>query len=557
MRANRRIAVTQVGADDENRADRSEWRDQTIWHTLAAAARSCPSRELLVVDDARYSYREILDLSQGLASALVREGVGRGDIIAFWLLNSLEWVVSFFAAARIGAVSVGLNTRLREDEIAYLLAQSQAKALVVSHRPGGVDFVELTYRLLPELRAGESAVCSDRFPSLRTIICTDPSPRPGMLVWPELAKPLPQASVPARPASPDDLALIQYTSGSTARPKGALLTHAALTRDARYFGDRMSITAEDRFFSGNPCFHVAAVVASLLNVVTHRATYVTMAHYEAGAALALLEREQCTARNGMDTMFQREMSHPDFVHRQLVLRKGTMMGAGTVFRLAHDRLGMTGVISQYSLSEASCNATSTKATDPLDLRATTVGRPLPGVELRLADPTTGAALPAGAVGEILLRGWNVMRGYHRDAQATAQAIDAEGWLHTGDLGSLDPGGNLAFVGRLKDVVRVGGENVAAAEVENFLLTHPAVKVVQVVAAPDGDLGEVPVAFVELQPDAECMADDLLAYCQGRLARFKVPRAIGFVTEWPVTGSGKIRKPDLMAQAAALRAQANG
>lgn len=525
-----------------------EWREQTIWQALEAAAQAHPAKELLVVDAARYTYRDVWQQAQALAAGLHDAGLGRGDVLALWLPNGVEWVVALGAAARLGAIVVSVNTRLREEEVAYLLAQSQAGALVVSHRPGGVDFVELTYKLLPELRTGGRP--AQRFPHLRTVVCTGEEPRPGLLPWAALTAP--RAAPPVAHPSPHDVALVQYTSGSTGQPKGAMLTHAGLLRDAKLFGDRMRIDADDRFFTANPLFHVAAVVTGLLNVLTHDATLVTMAHYEAGAALALLARERCTARNGLDTMLQRELAHPDYPRHDLrALHKGTMMGSGEVFRRAVERMGLRDLVSQYSLSEASCNVASTVPSDPLAVRATTVGRPLPGVELRLAAPESGAAVAPGGLGEILVRGWNVMHGYWRDPAATAHAIDADGWLHTGDLGRFAADGNLVFAGRLKDVVRVGGENVSALEVENFLLRHPAVKVAQVVGAPDADLGEVPVAFVELHAGACCTEAELLAHCQGRLARFKQPRAIGFISEWPLTGSAKIRKPDLRALAPTL------
>jgi fatty-acyl-CoA synthase len=315
----------------------------------------------------------------------------------------------------------------------------------------------------------------------------------------------------------------------------------------------MGLNQNDKLFAPNPFFHVAGPVTGLLNVVTHRATLVTMEHYDAGKALELLEREECTARLGIDTMYQRELEHPDFSSRDLQhLRKGLCMGGPYIFRQAYERMGMSDIISVYALSEASPNVTSTIPTDPLDVRASTVGKPQQGVELKIEDLVSRKAVAPGETGEIMVRGWNVMEGYFNDPAATAQAIDEDGWLHTGDLGRFDSSSNLIFAGRLKDVVRVGGENVSAQEVENMLLRHPNIKIVQVVAVPDRDLGEVPLAFIELHPNASCTEEEMGLFCRDRMARFKIPREFHFIHDWPMTGSGKIQKAMLREWASDIR-----
>ncbi len=526
-------------------------REQTVWQVLEAAAAANFEKDLLVVDGVRYTYQNVLEQSKRLADSFVELGLKPGDLICLWLPNSLEWVVSFFAAARIGAIPVGINTRLRLEELAYLISHSQAKALVVSHLPAGVDFIELTYQLLPELSSGETSFRSSRFPNLQRVIFTGSMRQPGMLLWSELVGPRPAARVPSFQPAPDDIALVQYTSGTTGQPKGAMLTHGAITRNGFGTGERMGLNREDRLFAPNPFFHVAGTVTGLLNVVTHGATLVTMAHYEAGAALKLLDREECTAHLGLDIIYQREMEHPDFPGRKLALRKGICMGASHIFRQACSRMGMTDTISVYALSEASPNVSTTLPTDSIEIRASTAGKPQPGVEVRIAHPESNRPVAPGQVGEILVRGWNVMKGYFKDPAATAKVIDQEGWLHTGDLGRFDGLSNLIFAGRLKDVIRVGGENVSAEEVENFLLKHPAVKLAQVVAVADRELGEVPVAFVELRPDTVSTEEQLFSFCRGRLARFKLPRTFYLITEWPTTGTGKIQKSILRERASAL------
>jgi fatty-acyl-CoA synthase len=526
--------------------------DQTVWGVLDSACLWSPDKELLVVDGARYTYREVRDRAGRLADSFVNLGLGLGDVIGLWLPNGLEWIVSFFAAARIGAITFGINTRLRIDEVAFLLSQSQAKALMVSHLPASLNYIEATYQLIPELRGGKASLHSLQFPRFSHVICTGNTELPGMLLWRDLLEGETKF-VRSEDVTSSTVALLQYTSGSTGQPKGAKLIHGAITRNGFGTGERMGLNRNDKLFAPNPFFHVAGTVTGLLNVVTHRATLVTMAHYEAGKALEVLEHEQCTARLGLDAMYQRELEHPDFSSRDLqALRKGVCMGAPHIFRQAYDRMGISDIISIYALSEASPNVASTVPTDSLDVRASTVGKPQAGVELKLAHLDSKNPVALGDTGEIMVRGWNVMEGYFNDPAATAQAIDEDGWLHTGDLGRFDSNWNLIFVGRLKDVIRVGGENVSAQEVENVLLRYPDIKMAQVVAILDRDLGEVPFAFIELHPNASCTEQELTTFCRERLARFKIPRVFHFVDEWPTTGSGKIQKVILRERAASSK-----
>ena len=526
--------------------------DQTIWGALDSACSSNPDKELFIVDGARYTYRDVRERATRLAESFANLGLAPGDVIGLWLPNGLEWITTFFAAARIGAITFGINTRLRMEETSFLLLQSQAKALVVSHLPGSSNYVDATYQLIPELREAKGSAKSFRFPHLDHVICTGVTAFPGMHLWRDLLKAETNNIDRPEHANPRSVALLQYTSGSTGHPKGVKLIHGAITKNGFGTGERMGLNRNDKLFAPNPFFHVAGPVTGLLNVVTHRATLVTMEHYDAGKALELLEKEQCTARLGIDTMYQRELEHPDFPGRDLRhLRKGLCMGGPHIFREAYERMGMSDIISVYGLSEASPIVTSTVPTDSIDVRASTVGKPQEGVELKIEDLGSRKPVALGETGEVMVRGWNVMEGYFNDPAATAQAIDEDGWLHTGDLGRFDSSSNLIFAGRLKDVIRVGGENVSAQEVENVLLRHPDIKIAQVVAVPDRDLGEVPLAFIELHPDASWTEEEMGLFCRDRMARFKIPREFHFIHEWPMTGGGKIHKVTLRDWAAEI------
>ncbi len=527
--------------------------DHTVWSALDSACSANPDKELLIVDGARYTYRQVHESAARLAQSFANWGVAPGDVIALWLPNGFEWVTTFFAAARVGAITFGINTRLRMEETSGLLLQSQAKVFVISHVRGSSNYVETAQQMIPGLSAGDGSVASSRFPNLGHVVCTGATAVPGMHRWHDLLQSGSYASDRPDLAHPRSIALLQSTSGSTAKPKCVKLFHGALTRNGFNTGERMGLNRDDKVFAPGPFFHVGGLVTGLLDVVTHGSTLVTTSHYEAGKALEVLEKEQCTTRLGIDTMYQRELEHPEFAQRDLRhLRKGAFMGTASIFREAYTRMGMSDLISIYGLSEASPIVATTVPSDSIEVRASTVGRPQPGVEVKIMDWGTGEPVAPGATGEMWVRGWSVMEGYFNDPDATALALDEDGWLHTGDLGRLDANGYLVFAGRVKDVIRVGGENVSAQEVETVLLTHPAIRTAQVVAVQDRDLGEVPFAFIEPHAQATWTADEMTRYCLERLARFKTPREFHAVRGWPMTGVGKIQKVTLREWAADIR-----
>ena len=345
----------------------------------------------------------------------------------------------------------------------------------------------------------------------------------------------------------DDPLLMQFTSGTTAYPKGVLLTHHNMLRNAWSCGTRMGVTADDRYFNCRPFYHVAGTTLSLLVAISFGATLVTLPTFEAGAALKMLGDERCTLTSGNDTLFQMMMSHADFDPAKLHLRGGWAAAGPQTMRKIIDVMGMKGVCVAYGLSECSPNVVFNDHRDAEELRVNGKALPHEGVEVRVADALKHVPLLAGTPGEIQVRGWNVMKGYYKNDEANAKVFTPDGWLCTGDLGTLDADGYLSMVGRLKDVFRVGGENVAPAEVEEVLLEHPAVATAQVVGVPDVRLGEVPAAYVTLKAGMAAGEDELIAWCKSRCANFRVPRYLRVVVDFEaigMTGSGKVQKVKL-------------
>jgi fatty-acyl-CoA synthase len=351
--------------------------------------------------------------------------------------------------------------------------------------------------------------------------------------------------------------LVQFTSGTTAYPKGVLLTHSNMLRNAWAASQRLGVREDDRYLNCRPFFHVAGSTLSLLVCLVTGATMVTPPTFEAGAALRLLEQERCTLTSGNDSIFQLLMAHPDFRRDRLHLRGGWAAAGPITMRRVIEEMGVTGLCWAYGLSEASPNVVLSDHRDPAELRISGRAAPHPGVEVRIADPETGHTLPPEARGEIQVRGWGVMRGYYNNAEATAKTFTADGWLRTGDLGALDTHGRLRMEGRLKDVLRVGGENVAPAEVEEVLLAHPAIAMAQVIGVPDVRLGEVPAAFVTLRADAATTEAEVLEWLRPRLANFRMPRHLRIVPDFEaigMTASGKVQKAKLREHAVALFAR---
>ena len=478
------------------------WPKQTLGQVLENR-----TGDALVTLAGRFSFEQLLERARRAAGSMQALGIRHGDHVGILMGNDEHWLSLFYGAALIGAVTVPVNTRFKTAEIDFCLRQADCKLLFYVDRFLGIDFGamlrETAFRNAVEISGG-----------------------------------MPSGTFVPVQVSPEDILLIQFTSGTTAYPKGAMLTHDNMLRDAWAAGTRIGIRTEDRYFNCRPFFHVAGTTLSALMALVAGACLVTLPTFEAGAALEMMERERCTLVSGNDTLFQLMMGHPDFPQRKLCLRGGWAAAGPQTMRAIIDKMGARTICAAYGLSEASPNVVMSDWRDPEELRVQGLARPHDGVELRISPE-----------GEIQVRGWNVMRGYYNNPEANAKAFTADGWLRTGDLGELTPDGRLRMSGRLKDVFRVGGENVAPAEVEEVLLAHPAVETAQVIGVPDARLGEVGCAYVTLKGEAS--EKELLEWCRARMANFRVPRYLKIVEDFEaigMTASGKVQKTKLREHA---------
>ncbi len=529
------------------------WMKRSFGQALAEVAALRPTAEAIVASGKRLTYAELYEAARRAAAGLLALGIKRGDHVAICMENSVEWAALFYGCALIGAVVVSVNTRFKAAELRYCLAQSDAKALILVDRFLKIDFVAMLREICPEIDAGLPGAA---LPELRHLIVRGTG-------IPKVAQPF---DVLQRPLSPEsasalarataevtagDVALIQYTSGTTADPKGVMLTHDNMLRNAANVAACIGMRPEDRYFSPRVFYHVAGTTLSLLASLCSGACLVTMPSFDAEEALRLLSEERCTLMSGNDTIFLMIFNHPRRESYPLRLRGGWAAAGYEVMRQAHDRLGLRDLVYAYGLSEAAPNVIMSRHDEPVEDRLAGITAPHKGIELRIVDLETGHVLPPGTPGEIQVRGWSVMKGYYKKPEATAKALIDGGWLRTGDLGVLDSKGRLRFIGRAKDMLRVGGENVAPADVEEVLHAHPKVKQAQVIGVPDPRLNEVVAAYVVLNEGATSDPEELIAWCKSRCANFKVPRYVRIIDTFEgigMTGSNKVQKNKLRAQA---------
>lgn len=502
----------------------------------------------------RMSYREFDAEVDHVARALLGLGIQKGEHVAVWATNWPRWVLLQYATARIGAVLVTVNPAYRTAELAYVLKQSDAVALFLVERFRSSDYFAMLAEAAPDVthpRVFPKSLGCATFPRLRHVVSMQANALDGMGTWDAflaLGDGVGALQIAARSAGlrPNDAINIQYTSGTTGFPKGATLTHRNLLLNAYYIGACQNITEHDRICVPVPFYHCfGCVLGVLCCAVRGTAMIVPAEYFNAEATLAALEGERATAVYGVPTMFIAQLEHPSFRDRDLSsLRTGIMAGSPCpieVMKRVVDEMGAKEITIAYGLTEASPVITQTRTDDPLELRVSTVGRPIPDIEVKVIDPETGKPLGDDRQGELCTRGHVVMLGYYNMPAQTAAAIDKDGWLHTGDLALRLPNGYYKITGRIKDMICRGGENIYPREIEEFLFTHPKVEGVAVFGVPDPKYVEAVAAWIKLKSGETATEDDVRSFCQSHLAHFKVPKYVRFVTEFPQTVTGKIQK----------------
>jgi len=534
-------------------ADAPPLLDATIGDCLESIARRFPDREALVVrhQGVRRTYAEYLEEIDRFAAGLLHLGIGPGDRVGIWAPNCHEWCLTQFATARIGAILVCVNPAYRVFELEYALNKSGCRAIVAAERFKSSHYLKMLLSLAPELEHCEPGrLRAAKLPALEFVIRMGEARTPGMLNFGtvrELGDGADRQRVRAigEALSPQDVINIQFTSGTTGNPKGAALTHHNILNNANQVAAGMRFSEQDRLCIPVPMYHCFGMVLGKLACVTHGAAAIFPADaFEPGAVLETVEAERCTALHGVPTMFIAELEHPDFARYDLSsLRTGIMAGAPCpveVMRKVISRMHMAEVLIAYGQTECSPVNHMTLADDPLEKRVQTVGRAGPHLEVKIVDER-GRVAPVGTPGDICTRGYAVMQGYWDEPERTAETVDADGWLHSGDLGVMDEEGYVQVVGRLKDMIIRGGENVYPREIEEFLFTHPDIQDAKVIGVPDPKYGEEVCAWIQLRDGAELTADDVRRFCKERIAYFKVPRYIRFVRAFPMTVTGKVQK----------------
>lgn len=526
---------------------------QTIGQFFDAICQQFADRPALVVrhQSIRWTYAEFHQQVENLACSLLRLGLKPGSRIGIWSQNNSEWVLTQFATAKAGLTLVNINPAYRRAELEYALNKVSCEALIVSPAFKSSDYLEMLYDLAPELKVcAAGALHASRLPALRWVIRLGEGQSRGMLNFPEL---LTAASEGERAALAeigqglqfDDPINIQFTSGTTGHPKGATLSHHNILNNGFFVGEAMRLSAQDRLCIPVPLYHCFGMVLGNLACVTHGAAMIYPSEaFDPLAALETVELEKCTALHGVPTMFIAMLDHPEFEEYDLSsLRTGIMAGSPCpieVMKRVVSEMHMEEVTIAYGMTETSPVSFQSATDDPLEKRVATVGRIHPHVEVKIID-VEGRIVPRGQTGELLTRGYSVMLGYWQDEARTAEAIDAAGWMHTGDLAVMDAEGYCNIVGRVKDMVIRGGENIYPREIEEFLYRHPKVQDVQVIGVPDRKFGEELCAWIKLKEGTTCDDDEIRAFCKGQIAHYKIPRYIEFVESFPMTITGKIQK----------------
>lgn len=527
--------------------------DKTIGQFLEYWAETLPSKEFIVYSDRdlRFTFKYFNQRVDDMAKGMMEIGVRKGTHVGIWATNVPDWLTFLFACAKLGAVSVTINTNYKQHEVEFIVENADIHTLCISDGVFDGSFVDMTYTLLPELKTQQRGyINSPKFQFLKNVVFIGQEKYRGMYNTAELLLLGSNINGTAylknkSEVNCHDVANMQYTSGTTGFPKGVMLSHHNIVNNGYFCGEGMDFTSNDKLCCCVPLFHCFGIVLATMNSLTHGSTQVMVEKFDPLTVLASIHKERCTALYGVPTMFIAELNHPMFELFDLTsLRTGIMAGALCPIELMRNvtqKMHITHITSVYGLTESSPGMTHTTIEDDFESRCTTVGKPFPHTEVVVLDPDTGKEVAAGVQGEICCRGYLVMKGYYKNEQATKDCIDADGWLHSGDLGIKQVDGNFRITGRIKDMIIRGGENIYPREIEEYLYKLEGVKDVQIVGIPSEKYGEEVAAFIISKEGANLTDDDVKEYCRGQIARHKIPKYIFFVEGYPLTGSGKIQK----------------